>query len=164
MNKLFKMVVLALLVILSVQQTAFAVEKEERPPKPSIGVESSNPKLGSSTNIQLVSPLIVSGLLTDWGCTIQNTSGTNLGLNGSSTANTIADLMGLTIYLQKWNGSLWVDINNWTFNDSSTVSINKGVSTTCQSGYYYRTRGVHTAMKGSQTETQNSTSAYIYVS
>lgn len=163
MNKFLKTVVISLLVVLSIQQAAFAAEKTQRPPKPTEGIEASDPRHGSSKDIQIVSPESVSGLLTDWTSSISNPSGSDLGIAGSSTANTIVDQMTLTLYLQQWDGSQWVDINSWTFNEYSTTYINKGINYTCTAGYYYRTRGVHTAIKGTQTETQNSTTSYIYV-
>ncbi len=162
MNKFLKAVVFTMLLVLSLQQVTFAAEKAQRPPKPTEGVESSDPKYGSSKDIIFFSPAI-SGLLTDWGCSISNPSGTTLNVAGSSTANTTVDQMTLTLYLQKWDGAQWADVNSWSYSSSSTTFINKGTNTTGQAGNYYRTRTVHTATKGTQTETQESTSSYIYV-
>ena len=163
MRKFFKMVILILMVVLSLQQVTFAAEKVQKPPKPTVGVEASDPQYGTSADIQVVFPQSVSGLLANWSCSISNPSNRNLGIAGSSTANTIVDQMTLTLYLQQWDGSKWVDIKSWTFNNSVTTYLSQGVNYSCQAGYYYRTREFHAAKKGAQTETQNSTSSYIYV-
>lgn len=161
MNRYVKTVIFVLLVVFSLQQVAFASRDAKRPLKPTEGVESSITNYGSSTDVRTMSPSI-SGLLTDWQCSIMN-SGTNLYLDGSSTATDIIDQLTLTLYLQRWDGSQWVDVNSWVFNKYTAKSIHDGTYASYTSGNYYRTRAVHFAKNGSQTDTQNSTSSYIYV-
>lgn len=161
MHKYVKTIIIALLVVLSLQQTVFASGESKRPPKPTEGVESSNPDYGSSLDTQATSSIGIIGLLTDWKCSITN-NGSNLYLDGESTAFNIVEQLKLTLYLQKWDGSQWIDVNSWEFNKYNAKSIYQGTNSTYQHGYYYRTRAVHFAKDGSQTDTQYSTSSYIY--
>lgn len=161
MHKSIKMVVLVLLVVLSFQQLAFASSEVQRPPKPTEGIESTNPNFGSSRDSETFSPQLTS-LITDWSCTISNT-GSDLYLVGSHTASYIVDQLRLTLYLQRWDGSQWVDIKSWTFYEYDISGIIKDAVENYQHGYYYRTRAVHYAKMDTETDTQNSTSAYVYV-
>lgn len=161
MHKYVKTVIFVLLAVLSLQQVTFASGETKRPPKPTEGVESSNPNYGSSTDVRTMSPSI-SGLLTDWQCSIMN-NGSDLYLDGSSTATDIIDQLTLTLYLQRWDGSQWVDVNSWAFNKYVAKSIHDGTYANYTHGNYYRARAVHYAKNGTQTDTQYSTSSYIYV-
>lgn len=161
MYKFVKTVIFVLLAVLFLQQVAFASGETQRPPKPTEGVESSNPNYGSSTDIETLSPRI-SGLLTDWQCSITY-NGADLYLDGASTATDIIDQLTLTLYLQRWDGSQWVDVNSWVFNKYVAKSLYDGTYANYTHGNYYRARAVHFAKNGSQTDTQYSTSSYIYV-
>jgi len=161
MHKYVKAVIFTLLVVLSLQQVVFASGETKRPPKPTEGIESSDPNYGSSKDVQTISPEI-SGLLTDWQCSIMN-NGADLYLDGSSTATDIIDQLTLTLYLQRWDGSQWVDVNSWVFNKYVAKSVYDGTYANYTRGNYYRARAVHYAKNGSQTDTKNSTSSYIYV-
>lgn len=156
----FRMLVLALLIILSFQQVSFAKEDLKRPPKPTEGIESSDPKHGSSIEISIKS--IQGDLFYKYNCTIDNT-GTELYIGGITSANYLADKVSLTLYLQKWNGLQWVDIQSWSFTEYNTKSIIEGEEISYEQGNYYRARATHSINFDSQTETQTSTSTYIYV-
>lgn len=162
MYKCLKMIVFTLLIVLSLQQVAFAGGEAKQPPKPTEGIESFNPKHGSSTDINTESIQSVSGLFYNYYCSIDKT-GTNLYLEGTTMANYLSDQVKLTLYLQKWDGSQWVDVQNWPFTEYNVKSLTDGANASYQHGNYYRTRAVHYIKYGTQTETQNSTSSYIYV-
>lgn len=156
MYKWFRMVALTLLLVLSLQQVAFASNDATRPPKPTEGIESSDPNHGSSKDDDSVQR--ASGLFYSYYCSIDNT-GSDLYLEGSTVAAYLSDQVRLTLYLQKWDGSQWVDVQSWPFTDYDTISLTEGTITSYQHGNYYRTRAVHYVKYGTQTETQNSTSA-----
>ena len=161
MYKYFKMVVFTLLIVLSLQAAAFAGVETNQPPKPTKGIESTNPKHGSSIDTNTTES-IQSGLFYNYYCSIDNT-GTNLYLEGSTVSNYLSDQVSLTLYLQKWSGSQWIDVQSWPFIKYNAKSVTDGANASYQHGNYYRTRAVHYIKYGSQTETQNSTSSYIYV-
>jgi hypothetical protein len=165
MYKFFKMIVVSLLVVLSLQQVAFASGEVPTISKPTEGIESSDPNHGSSIEVNDVnnsSIQSVSSLFYNYYCSIDNT-GIDLYLEGTSVSNYLSDQVSVILYLQKWDGSQWVDVQSWSFDKYSAKSITDGVRTSYQSGNYYRTRAVHYIKYGSQTEIQNSTSAYISI-
>lgn len=161
MHKCFKIVIFTLLIALSLQVTAFANAEVNQPPKPTEGIESSNSKLGSSIDAN-TSKSIQSDLFFNYYCSIDNT-GTDLYLEGSTVSNYLSDQVKLTLYLQKWNGSQWVDVQSWPFTKYNAKSVTDGANANYQHGNYYRTRAAHYIKYDSQTETQNSTSSYIYI-
>jgi len=162
MHKFFRMVVFILLVVLSFQHAAFASGDTKRPLKPTEGIESSDPNYGSSTDTDTRSIQSTSGLFYNYYCSITNT-GTDLYLEGTTISNYLSDQIGLTLYLQKWDGSQWIDIQGWPFTKYNAKSIIEGARSSYQHGNYYRTRAVHYIEYGEQSETQYSTSSYIYV-
>lgn len=159
MHKFFKTIVFILLLILSLQQVAFASEGAKSP-KPTEGVESTDPIHGSSSDPTTVS--VQSSIVYNYYCSIDNT-GTDLYLEGVTSANYISDIVSVTIYLQKWDGSQWIDTQSWSFSQTNVRSITEGVRASYQKGNYYRTKAVHYVKYGAQTETQTSTSSYIYI-
>jgi len=161
MHKCFKIVIFTLLIALSLQVVTFASAGANQPPKPTKGIESTNLKHGSSIDINTAKS-IQSGLFYNYYCSIDN-MGANLYLEGSTVSNYLSDQVKLTLYLQKWNGSQWIDIQSWPFAKYNAKSVTDGANASYQHGNYYRTRAVHYMKYGSQTETQNSTSTYIYV-
>lgn len=162
MKKCISMVLFILVFILSIQRAVFAADKVQKPPKPTEGIEASDPNHGSSKDYKILFPQSISGLFTDWYCGIYN-SGTNLYLSASSTTVQSVEEMKITLYLQKWNGSAWVDINSWTFYGYNTEMLMKDMSSNYQPGNYYRARAEHYAKDGIESDTQYSTSSYIYV-
>lgn len=163
MKKYFKTAVIALLVILILQPVAFAAEELKRPPKPTEGIESSDPNHGSSNELNIQMPLRGNSLFYSFYCTIDNKE-TYLYCEGYTGAYQIADKIGIDLYLQKWNGSKWVDIRSWNHTKYDVQDIEEGeMYTSYQHGSYYRVRSEHYIKIGSKSETQNTTSSYIYV-
>ena len=161
MHRYFKVVVLVLLVTLSLQQVAFATNTTQ-PRKPTEGVASLDPKHGSSLDTEGITTESI-GLITGYGCSIDN-KGSSLFLSGTTTASYIVEKVSLTLYIQKWDSTKWVDVKSFSYNSFNAKSITDGdyiYSFDRQS--YYRTRAVHYAKDGLETDTQNSESSYIYV-
>lgn len=161
MQKLFIGIAFTLLIALSLQVVAFASVEANQPPKPTEGIESTDSKHGSSIDKRTIKS-IQSNLFFNYYCSIDNT-GTDLYLEGSTVSNYLSDQVKLTLYLQRWNGSQWIDVQNWSFTKYNAKSITDGANSSYQHGNYYRTRAVHYIKYDSQAETQNSTSSYIYV-
>lgn len=103
-------------------------------------------------------------LLAFGDCFIANLGNGQVALDGSTTAQFIIDSVGVTLYLQRWTGSAWVDVNS----SQSFISYNSdyvdGFSTFyVQSGYYYRAKGLHTGYNDGFPEQKESFSGYIWV-
>lgn len=162
MHRFVKLVVFTLLAVFLLQQSAFASGETKRPPKPTEGIESSGPRYGSSKDIDAGFIQRLDSLFYNYYCSIDNT-GTDLYMEGSTIANYVSDQVSITLYLQQWDGSQWVDTQSWPFSKYDARSITEGANASYQHGNYYRTRAVHYVKYGTQTETQNSTSSYIYI-
>lgn len=164
MHKNIRTTAITLLLILLFTQPIFAIEtgNPEKPTKPMEGVESTNPNHGSSWDTIDIT-LQSSGLIKSYACSIRN-NGSSLSLTGVTTANFIGDEVRLTLYLQKWQGTRWVDVKSFTYNKYNTRSLTDGdYIYSYERGNYYRTRAVHNVRIGSETETSTSTSSYIYI-
>lgn len=163
MYKFIKIIICIAVLLFPLQNAVHAKSQVNSLSKPTEGVESSDPNYGSSRDVSMMSTQSLSFLLSDWYCAISNT-GSELVIDGSSTAIYPIEMHKLTLYLQKWNGSSWVDIAGWTFYEYNSLSISKMSEYPFQRGNYYRTRSIHYGEDGTQTETQYATSSYIYVS
>jgi hypothetical protein len=89
-------------------------------------------------------------------------------ITGFSEATQNVDKIWVEIYLQKWNGSQWVDISSGYYQEKQNsiyVSASKNLNVT--TGYYYRTRSEHQCIEGGVADPSNAAeciSKSIYVS
>ncbi|OPY57652.1 MAG: hypothetical protein A4E55_01498 [Pelotomaculum sp. PtaU1.Bin035] len=104
--------------------------------------------------------------LQDWGCDLTSSGGGYINISGFTQAYQDVDYIMVRLYLQRWNGSNWVDLASWPFekDDTSYASGVKGLHVA--GGYYYRSRAEHSLTNGSVTEPATparsySTSIYI---
>lgn len=161
MNKYIKVLFFCLLFVFSLQQAAL-VEANQKVQKPTEGIESTEPGHGSSKDVNTPSSKDT-GLIYDYYCSIDD-AGTYLYCEGATKAFNSSDRIKLTLYLQKWNGSQWVDVKSWSFSKTNAQSVIDGATySKYQHGSYYRTKAVHYVKNDSQSEKINSTSSYIYV-
>lgn len=74
----------------------------------------------------------------------QKSSG-KVSITGTTLAYDKVDSIGVTLYLQKWNGSAWknVDTGGVTYSTAKKDVYTNGTSYTVPTGYYYRLRTVH---------------------
>ncbi|WP_163537355.1 hypothetical protein [Gracilibacillus sp. YIM 98692] len=65
-------------------------------------------------------------------------------LEGTTYAKQIVDSIGITFYLQKWNGSSWEYVGSGsTYSDSNRDVFDKTVLRYAEKGYYYRLKTKH---------------------
>ncbi|MFC4778911.1 DUF6147 family protein [Paenibacillus sp. GCM10023252] len=84
---------------------------------------------------------------------------------GSTYANRVVDTIGMTLYLQRWTGSIWVDVGSGTpLSKANATSHTGSVIRATDAGYYYRTRAVHTITEGGVTETGETFSSSVLAS
>jgi hypothetical protein len=65
-------------------------------------------------------------------------------LEGTTYAKQVVESIGITFYLQKWNGSSWEDVGSGsTYSASNNDIFDKTIYRSAESGYYYRARTIH---------------------
>lgn len=84
-------------------------------------------------------------------------------LSGYTIAQTTMDYVAVRVYLQKWDGSNWVTVVSYPFENYSTDEVEGAYYYPVQRGYYYRAKGLHLARKGSVSEETVSYSASIRI-
>lgn len=162
MKKIILLFLITVLTVTALATPAFASSKNQINP-PTEGVQSLDPMYGSSNDsINLGEVTTAGGLLMNWGSSISNAGNGTVDIYGYTQTYFSVNTVKVTVYLQKWTGSQWVDITGITNSGSNTSYVSASQNIAVTSGYYYRVRAVHTAI-GSTSETANSTSSYIYI-
>lgn len=97
---------------------------------------------------------------------IENNGNGTVHVSGYTSSYSSSDVIGITLYLQRWDSSRgqWVDVAN--LGDTSrpnTSFVATGKDVTIVKGYYYRTRAVHWVTKSGVLEKANSLTTYIHI-
>jgi hypothetical protein len=75
--------------------------------------------------------------------TITASTGT-LSISGDTFATQVVDSIGITFYVQKWNGSSWEAVGSATTKSGTNASYyTNSISKSVTAGYYYRVRTIH---------------------
>ncbi|MDD4238356.1 MAG: DUF6147 family protein [Desulfotomaculaceae bacterium] len=100
--------------------------------------------------------------LQDWGSDINYVGDGYLNITGFTQAYQTVDYIMVRLYIQRWDGSNWVDMASWPFErySNSYVAGAKGLQVT--KGYYYRTKATHGLTENGYNESASSYSGYIY--
>jgi hypothetical protein len=78
----------------------------------------------------------------------------------SQTVNSI----GITFYLQKWNGYSWEYVDSGVdYSASNRDSYTNNVTYSVEKGYYYRARTIHWVVNGGQYEQGERYSDYLLI-
>ncbi len=102
-------------------------------------------------------------LIKQWSCGIEDQlDGTVTILGYTNTYNNV-QYLDVTVYLQRWNGSNWVDVTSRTYSDSNNFYVSGSTYITVQQGYYYRTRSVNTAQDADSYDSQTSVCNAVFV-
>lgn len=104
--------------------------------------------------------------LQDWGCDLTSCGGGYINISSFTRAYQDVDYIMVRLYLQRWNGSSWVDLASWPFENYNTSYVNGVKGLQVAGGYYYRTRAEHSLTNDGVTEPATparsySTSIYI---
>lgn len=68
----------------------------------------------------------------------------SVSVSAATTAVTTVDSIGITVYVQKWNGSNWETVGSgYTLGGNNASSYSNSVSKSVASGFYYRARTIH---------------------
>lgn len=160
MTKKISIFLITTILLLSSFSIANAAQTSQLPTE---GIKSSDPLVGKSSDYNnLLLKALTGSLFVDWACQIQNNQDGTVTISGFTQAVTTSSNVQVTIYLQRWNGSSWVDINNVTksLTNNSYVLTFKNVAVS--KGYNYRARATHYILNGT-SESKSSTSSYITI-
>lgn len=140
---------------------AMAEENPISPPSQEIVSKQSHSSIVVETRADILESEV--SLIKQWSCGIEDQlDGTVTILGYTNTYNTV-QYLDVKVYLQRWNGSNWVDLTSRTYSDSNNLYVSGSTYITVQPGYYYRTRSVHTAQNSGNYDTQTAVCNAIYV-
>ncbi len=116
--KKFSIILVALLMILCINSTAFAA--------------------GESAD----APVVIQG--TPIGTAGISSSGRNVTFNAVTSSAETEDVLIATAYLQELRNGTWYTISSVTNSANNTTIVGASKVSTVSGGYYYRTKGEHT--------------------
>lgn len=76
----------------------------------------------------------------------------------------VCDKMELTIVLQRYNGTKWVDVTSKSYSASNIGVFSKSFNTTVTKGYYYRVRVACVATDAGVVESQIPVTEGVWIS
>ena len=101
--------------------------------------------------------------LQDWSCSLIPSGDGKINLTGYTRAYQDVDYIMVKLYLQRWNGSSWVDLEGWTFEEDNASKVEGLKGLEVLKGYYYRVRAEHSLTHNGTTEPAKSFSDSYYV-
>lgn len=104
-----------------------------------------------------------SSLIKQWNCTIADNSNGTVTIYGETTSYGTVNYLDVEVFLQRWNGSSWVDVTSRTYSNNSYFYVRGSSSITVTRGYSYRCRAVHHVQNAGSTSTQTSVSNALFV-
>ncbi len=156
MRRRFRMSVIllwVLVLVLAVAGTAFAAPfSSKAPPEPTTAYKDVG--IQSLTYLQ------------DWGCNLISGSGGYITITGFTQAYQNVDYIMVRLYLQRWNGSSWVDLGSWPFEKYNASRVDGAKGLLVATGYYYRVRAIHSLTNSGITEPTtpaNSCTSSVYI-
>jgi hypothetical protein len=158
------MVTFAQIFVLCLNSAVFAVSEDKKPPRPTEGVEASDPDFGTSDEVPAGTMPAQSAisLIRNVSCSITD-AGSSIALTGETYACQISDQVAIMIYLEKWDGSQWAIVTSWNYNEFDDVSALIGRNAAYIPGNYYRNYAVGYVRDGAAYEYLSVSSSYIYM-
>ena len=101
--------------------------------------------------------------LQDWDCNLIPSGGGKINITGFTKAYQNVDYIMVRLYLQRWNGSSWVDLGSWPYERSNASKAEGVMGLEVLKGYYYRVRADHRLTHNGTTESAKSYSASYYI-
>ena len=103
-------------------------------------------------------------LISDYGCGVTNGGNRTVILSGrtSSIGYGIIDYLKVTVYLQRWSGSSWVNVTSRTYTGYDTDLVDDFDSISVTAGQY-RAIATHDARDGTLTDSRSSSSGSITI-
>lgn len=160
MKKAFSILIAILLVVGIITTSNAESNGQEAEP---IGIASQNPYYSDFYIISNVNSKASSFTLTP-SLSISSPSANKISVTAQAHTSVVVDILGYSsLYIQRWNGSSWVNVassvNQYKTNTSSFLKIVSASGAT--SGAYYRAVCTFYAEKNSETESVTVTTSYI---
>ncbi len=133
------------------------------PPPPKEINLSSNPHASITVNTHSDTSIEGISLISEWICGIVDNSDRTVTIMGETSTFGTVEYLDAQVYLQRWNGSSWVDVTSRTYSDSYTVNVSGSSYISVAGGYYYRTRSVHNAHNAGNYDAQSSVSDALWI-
>ena len=153
----------AIVVSLMWATTGFAVaghpESAAKPPSsPPPPVSDSNGST-SSGDVGIQANLLIG----EWGSRIENAGNRQLVVSGHTRTYLMVSFVSVDVYLQRWNGTSWVDVKTWPFAVANGSYVSGYGSMVVDSSGLYRAKAVHYAYDGANWEKLETTSGSMYI-
>jgi len=156
-------IVVALMSLLVFMLCLSGVAAAEEATDSLVTVESGpNLQNGIDINLQEISS-VSSSLIKQWNCTIADNSNGTVTICGETNSYGTVDYLDVEVFLQRWNGSNWVDVTSRVYSDRSYFYVRGSSSITVYGGYSYRCRAVHHVQNAGSNSTQTSVSNALFV-
>lgn len=133
------------------------------PPPPNQVKLSSNPHASIVVNSHSDNSLDRISLISDWSCGVVDNLNRTVTIMGETTTFGTVEYLDAKVYLQRWNGSNWVDVTSRTYNSSYNFYVSGSSYISVTGGYYYRTRSVHSAHDAGNYDGQSAFSDAIWI-
>ena len=102
-------------------------------------------------------------LIRQWSCGIQDNLNGTVAILGDTNTSRSVQYLDAKVYLQRWDGSEWVDACSRTYSASNKFYVSGSSNISVSKGNYYRTRSVHTARNAGSKDVQTSVSSALLV-
>ncbi len=102
-------------------------------------------------------------LIRQWSCGIQDNLNGTVAILGDTNTSQSVQYLDAKVYLQRWDGSEWVDVCSRTYSTSNNFYVSGSSNISGSSGDHYRTRSVHTARNAGSNDVQTSVSSAVLV-
>lgn len=86
-----------------------------------------------------------------------------VSIQASTKADGNVDKLGLRIYLEIWTDNSWSTVKTWSTDKYDTNNIDFKAVYSVKRGKIYRIRAIHTAYKGTVSESDQTITSYITV-
>lgn len=94
---------------------------------------------------------------------IADYGGGSINFNGSTVCYRMSDYVTVSLTLQRLIDGYWRDYISRSYTEYDTAGTSAGYNVTVPTGYYYRVKGIHKAVKGSVTESTTSYTDGVYI-
>lgn len=131
--------------------------------KPTEGNPSPNPLFGETTNNNYAITQNYDLLMEMYG-NISSNQNNSVTILGKTLTTKKVEHIGLSLTLQKWDGSNWVDESKvYSYLESSSNAVSGRQEIIISKGYYYRVKSLHSAQDGKINESKALYSDYILI-